>query len=215
LRTHSRPKAILPGLLVLVLGLAAAACSSIGGSSGGTGGTTFSGIFGSSSAPASTTASTNPDDEATCPIVDVRQGASTITIHGQGDQVATNVRFQATIGELARECAFAGASMTMKVGVQGRIIVGPLGGEGQFDVPLRLALVQEGPNPKTIWTKLYRLPVAVPQGQTNVPFLHVEQDLTVPKPSPADLENYIVYAGFDQQALTERPQRRSPARRAR
>jgi hypothetical protein len=83
------------------------------------------------------------------------------------------------------------------------------------DVPLRIALVQEGPDPKTIWTKLYKLPVAVPAGQTNVPFVQVEENLSVPKPSASDLARYVVYVGFDQQALTEKPARRQrrPARR--
>jgi hypothetical protein len=94
----------------------------------------------------------------------------------------------------------------MKVGVQGRVIVGPVGEAGTLDVPLRLALVQEGASPKTIWTKLYRVPVSIAGGQPNVPFVHVE-DISVPKPSAADLQAYVVYAGFDQQATPERPQR--------
>src|SRR5690606_5539948 len=127
---------------------------------------------------------------------------------GPGEPVATNVRYQATIGEYARECHFAGATLTMKVGVQGRIILGPVGEPGTMDVPLRIALVQEGPEPKTVWTKLYRLPVTVPPGDPNVPFIQVEENLSVPKPSPSDLASYIVYVGFDQQALNERPARR-------
>ena len=49
--------------------------------------------------------------------------------------------------------------MTIKLGVQGRIILGPGGGPGQVDVPLRFALVEEGMQPKTIWTKFYQVPV--------------------------------------------------------
>jgi hypothetical protein len=202
-------------LLAPTLGFALAACSSLGGdSSSGTTGSTFSSIFGSSS-PATVQPASAPggEEDPYCPIVDVRQGASTITIHGQGDEVATNVRYQATIGQLARECAFTPTSMTMKVGVQGRVIVGPLGQAGQMEVPLRLALVQEGPNPKTIWTKLYRVPVSVPEGSPHATFTYVEPDLTIPRPSGGDLDNFIVYVGFDQMAMNERPQRRAPPRR--
>jgi hypothetical protein len=147
-------------------------------------------------------------DRTHCPPLDVRQGASTITVYGSGDRVATNVRYQATVAELARECAALGATMTIKVGLQGRVILGPVGGPGRLDVPVRFALVQEGPEPKTIWTKLYKLSVEIPAGQTNVPFTHIEDNLTFPKPRPSELEAYVIYAGFDQQGLREEPRGR-------
>jgi hypothetical protein len=139
-----------------------------------------------------------PQAELECPIIEVRSGASTMTVHGPGDAVATNVRYQAMIAQTARECAVLGSTMTIKVGMQGRIVLGPLGGPGKLDVPVRMALVQEGPEPKTLWTKLYQVPVAIATGQTNVPFVHVEQDLTFPVPKADDLESYVVYVGFDQ-----------------
>jgi hypothetical protein len=139
-----------------------------------------------------------PREELECPVIEVRSGASTLTVHGPGDPVATNVRYQATIGQTARECAVLGTTMTVKVGMQGRLILGPLGGPGKLDVPVRMALVQEGPEPKTLWTKLYQVPVAVAAGQSQIPFVHVEQDLTFPVPKPDELESYVVYVGFDQ-----------------
>ena len=48
-----------------------------------------------------------------------------------------------------------------------------------------------------IWSKLYVLPVDIPGQQANVPFRHVEEDMTVPIPKASELENYIVYIGFD------------------
>ena len=37
----------------------------------------------------------------------------------------------------------------------------PMGGPGQVDVPLRYAVVREGPQPRTIVTKFKRIPVVV------------------------------------------------------
>jgi hypothetical protein len=153
------------------------------------------------------------EDAPSCPVLDIRSGASTITVHAAGEQVATNVRYQATIAQTARECAALGATMTVKVGLQGRIILGPQGGPGQLDVPIRLAVVQEGPEPKTIWTKLYRVPVTIPAGQGNVPFVHVEQDVTFPMPKPADLDMYVVYVGFDQLGAKEQKPSGKPQKR--
>ena len=73
--------------------------------------------------------------------------------------------------------------MSIKVGVQGRVILGPMGGPGQVDVPLRYAVVREGAQPKTIVTKFKRLPVTVGPDQTHVQFVDIEEGLTFPVPS--------------------------------
>ena len=134
-----------------------------------------------------------------CPGIDIRSGAATYSVGppGTADVTPTTLRYQADIAKTARECSVAGGSMTIKVGVQGRLILGPTGGPGQIDVPMRLALVQEGVEPKTIWTKFYRVAVAVPPGQTSVPFVQIEENITFPMPKPAELDAYVIYVGFD------------------
>jgi hypothetical protein len=94
--------------------------------------------------------------------------------------------------------------MTIKVGIEGRVLVGPRGGPGKVDVPLRIALVQEGPEPRSIWTKFYAVPVTVATGTTQAVFAQVEDDLTFQLPvNRADLQSYIVYVGFDPQAAAD------------
>jgi hypothetical protein len=162
---------------------------------------------------AQTSTTRTEPDLPDCPALDVRQGASTIVVYGAGEQSANNVRWQATVGETARECALAGGTMTVKVGMQGRIIIGPAGGAGRLDVPVRYAVVHEGPEPKTVWTKLYKIPVDIPAGQPNVPFVHVDT-VTFPKPPGDALESYVIYIGFDQTAK-EQPRGRRPRAAAR
>ncbi len=87
--------------------------------------------------------------------------------------------------------------MSIKVGVQGRIILGPMGGPGIVDVPLRYAVVREGPQPRTIATKFKRLPVTVAADQTHVPFLDVEEGLAFPLPPGNEIDAYVIYVGFD------------------
>jgi hypothetical protein len=154
-----------------------------------------------------------------CPTVDIRSGASTYALGPPGaEATATTLRFQATVARTARECTVLAGSMTLKVGVQGRVILGPAGGPGPIEVPIRLALVQEGVEPKTIWTKGYRVPVLVPPGQSNVPFVHVEEDISFPLPKPAELAAYVVYVGFDPTLVKEpekRPEKKPPPRKPR
>jgi hypothetical protein len=136
-----------------------------------------------------------------CPTIDIRQGASTLTIGANGadnNAGAMSLKYQGTFVRAARECAVVDNQLVMKVGVQGRIIVGPAGGPGQVDVPLRLAVVRETTSgPRPILTKLVRIPVTVQSPTDNPTFTHIEEGLSFPMPPAADLDAYVVYIGFD------------------
>ncbi len=170
-------------------------------------------LFGGYSTPPAGATPSTPA-EVDCPGVDVRQGASTLAISAPGGETTPmTTRYQVTIAQTARECAALGGVMTMKVGVQGRVLLGPAGGPGPVDIPLRIAVVQEGTQPKTVVSKFYKLAVAIQPGQTNVPFVHVEQDLTFPMPRGAELDAYVVYVGFDPVSLNQKPERKPPPKR--
>ena len=114
-----------------------------------------------------------------CPYMQVREGASTLTISAPGDNAAMSLRYQGTFVRAARQCAVVAGNMVMKVGVEGRIILGPAGVAGEFIVPLRIAIVDESPatGTKTIVTKLINVPVVVRSMDDNPTFAHVEDGL--------------------------------------
>ena len=90
------------------------------------------------------------------PSVNVRTGAATLMIGskaGEGEPSAVDLRYQATIVRTARECQVNSGLMIMKVGIEGRVITVRPVGPGTIDVPLRIAVVHEGVNPKTIASK--------------------------------------------------------------
>src|SRR5215475_8461910 len=173
---------------LLVAATALAACSSVSGSTDW-----FTSIPGFSSVRATTTdrsalAAAAPetplmDVDNDCPSVDIRAGASTLAVAAKTQQAtAGDLRYQLSFTQLARQCALAGTLLRMRVGVQGRVIVGPAGAPSQVDVPVRYAVVQEGVEPKTIVTKFRRIPVTIPPGAGNATFTDVEEDLTFPVP---------------------------------
>jgi hypothetical protein len=156
----------------------------------------FSGAKPGVSQPASRTASA-PDVE--CPGVDVRAGASTMNIAMRPDQAtAGDLRYQLSFGQTARECRVQDGTMTIKVGVQGRVILGPFGTPGSVDIPLRYAVVREGPEPKAIATRFKRAGATIGAGQTHVQFVDIEEGLSFPLPPAAELSSYVVYVGFDE-----------------
>jgi hypothetical protein len=104
--------------------------------------------------------------------------------------------------------------MVMRVGVQGRIIVGPAGGAGQIDVPLRIAIVYAPITaPKTVLTKLIHIPVTIGPNDENVDFTHIEEGLSFPLPGPGSSDPYLVYIGFDPLAAAAQQQQQQQAKK--
>lgn len=157
-------------------------------------------------------------DDFDCPGIQIRNGASTLMIgsspNGASEPSALDLKYQGSITRTARECHVAAGTVTMKIGIEGRIITGPAGGPGQIEVPVRMAVVHEGPEPRTVVSKLYRLPVTIAEGQGGATFTEIDPDVAFPLPQPVSvIDAYVVYVGFD--PLAEQPQKkRAPARRS-
>jgi hypothetical protein len=179
----------------------------------------LSSLFGgsSTSAPAAVTSPATPtSDEFDCPRIDIRQGAATLLVNAPGEPNALTLRYQGSFVRAARECRVNGPNVTIKIGVQGRVILGPAGVPGHVTVPLRYALVSESLNAtKAIWSKLYLIPVDIPTQTQNVAFTNISDDLTVPIPSPAELENWVLYIGFDPNGTQQEPKRKGRAAKPR
>ena len=142
---------------------------------------------------------TRPSPTSTCPQVTVRAGASTYAVAAPGKQaVGNDLRFQATITKMARECTRSGGEITARIGIQGRVIAGPAGAPTSVEVPLRVAVVQGGVGEKMIATKAYRTTVNMTE-DGSVPFTFVAEDLVYPAPAGDVGDNYIFYVGFDPQ----------------
>jgi hypothetical protein len=165
------------------------------------------------------TAGTGPlvDTEYDCPEVKVRYGAATLMIGtkpGEGEPAALDVKYQGSILRTARECHLAGNIMTMKVGIEGRIITGPAGTPGNVDVPLRIAVVQESgvSNPKAIVSKFERQTVTIAGAIGRATFTLIDPEIAFPLPKPVtDITQYVVYVGFD--PVGAQPPKRKPVRK--
>jgi hypothetical protein len=154
-----------------------------------------------------------PEDtgDLTCPPVTVRAGAATYAVAAPGKQpVGNDLRFQATISKMARECTVNGGVITARIGIQGRVIAGPAGAPASVQVPIRVAVVQGGVSEKTVATKAYQTTVTMTEGGSE-PFTLLAEDLTYPAPSGAIGDSYIFYIGFDPQSL--KPERPAPKKK--
>jgi len=171
-------------------------------------------VTGSSSTATAQGDNASPQSDLDCPSVSVRQGASSYSQSATDNgSSALSLRFQASFVRFARECALHGTNVTMKVGVEGRVILGPAGTPGEVKIPVRLAVVKEGVSPETIWTKFYMVPVTLQAGEPFVMFTHVEEDMTFPMPPGNQFDQYVIYVGFDPQSAVPEPRKAKPARK--
>jgi len=210
------------GLIALLVS-ACSSSSDLFGTSGGPGGASigdrFSELFGSKSqavgeaSPKQASSGQSPSNSSfDCPPVLLRDGAVTIAVGANGVSAGpSDVHYQATIARTARECALNGGQVLAKVGMQGRVIVGPLGAPDQVSIPLRIAVVREGVAPETIASKFYVTQVPLSPADGNVPFSFVAEDIVFPIPTGGDADAYVFYVGFDPTGL--KPQKRARKRR--
>lgn len=205
--------------LAVAAGTALSGCgggSMFGGSSGSSStgssiGSKFSQLFGSNSQEASTSSSPSTqatqNSDLTCPSVAIRFGASTLSVGLPGKPASGNdLRYQGSITRTARDCNLQNGQVTVRIGILGRIITGPAGAPPTVDVPMRVAVVQEGAPEKVIVTKAFRTTVTM-EGE-NTEFSLVAEDVTYPAPTEAANDKYIFYVGFDPAALKPEPARK-------
>lgn len=183
-------------LIVALPGLAA--CASSSGDTGGAGG--IAGFF-SGGAPSSSNISYPPDyfiDKGYCPPVQIRAGTESFMVYErQHEDDPAYVRFQASLGQTAREChpTAAGDGLTVKLGVTGRLIAGPKGGQGTASLPLRVAVVKQHGG-TVLFTKAYKVPVTVRAPQYFGDFAQVIDDIAF-KVGPDD-RDLVIYVGYDE-----------------
>lgn len=133
-----------------------------------------------------------------CPPVQIRAGTESFMVYErQHEDDPAYVRFQASLGQTAREChpTAAGDGLTVKLGVTGRLIAGPKGGQGTASLPLRVAVVKQHGG-TVLFTKAYKVPVTVRAPQYFGDFAQVIDDIAF-KVGPDD-RDLVIYVGYDE-----------------
>jgi hypothetical protein len=133
-----------------------------------------------------------------CPPVQIRAGTESFIVYErQHEDDPAYARFQASLGKTAREChpTPAGDGLTVKLGVTGRLIAGPKGGQGTASLPLRVAVVKQHGG-TVLFTKAYKVPVTVRAPQYFGDFAQVIDDIAF-KVGPDD-RDLVIYVGYDE-----------------
>ena len=117
---------------------------------------------------------------------------------------SANLRYQYALDDTARECTLDGDQLAIKIGVAGKVLLGPAGSPGSFSVPVRMAVLREHDN-QPIVSKLYRAAVTVAAGETRADFTIVSEPLRVPFIKDHAEDDYTIKVGIDEGASADKP----------
>jgi hypothetical protein len=132
-----------------------------------------------------------------CPPIQIRAGTATMSVYERGHENETQyVRYLASITQTARECTMAGETLTIKVGVAGRVVAGPKGSAGNITLPLRVAVAKQFGGDGPLYSELFKIPITLAAPSFGANFNQVYEQVTVTI-GPND-RNLIVYVGFDE-----------------
>jgi hypothetical protein len=141
-----------------------------------------------------------------CPPVTVADGSAALRAYAGGRTGAAEaLRHQISIANVGRECRGQGdGSVLVKVGVEGRALLGPAGSPGRFEAPVRF-VIRRGD--QVFANRARAATVSLAAGQTQGSFMIVEEGMVV----PAGTGEFEIEVGLGGARPSERPAR--PARR--
>jgi len=194
--------------LAVILGLGVAGCGGgipgLGGAretapapeqaSGG--GSAFRNLFlygGTTIPPSQDPKFNQPQSELGCPEIGIIENTAGYR-GGTALERASGVAFQASLVNTARECSFEGKQLRIRVGVEGRLLLGQNGKPGTFSVPVRIVVKRRS---EIVAQRFTRLNVIVPANATQADFYHIEENILVPISDNDPGDEYDIYVGFD------------------
>jgi hypothetical protein len=128
---------------------------------------------------------------AYCPAITLREGTAFFNTYEKGgEDDPSKVVYQASISDVTRSCSRAGGTLTMNVGVAGRVVPGPAGKTGNVTMPIRIVVVR---GDEVLYSQLHKHQVAV--GSTSTQWLFNDPNVAIAIPTTQDIQ---VFAGYDE-----------------
>jgi hypothetical protein len=146
-----------------------------------------------------------------CPEIQVRGGTEVARYYSGSPPSNANLRVQFSVEDMARECSVEGDKLILKVGVAGKVLLGPAGSPGNFSVPVRVAVVRRSEQSAAA-SKLYRASATIPAKRTEERFTIVSEPISVPLVHENSWQDYIIELGIDSSAGSETTEREVPRR---
>lgn len=128
-----------------------------------------------------------------CPPIKVRGGAEAMYSYAHqktGDPKA--LMYQAVLDKESRNCVVSNGLINVKMGVVGRLMLGPAGSNSEsVNVPVRFAVESDG---TPMFSQKYEIPVTVTPPNQQEEFVKVVENVAVPY---VNGQKIVIWVGFD------------------
>lgn len=127
-----------------------------------------------------------------CPPIKVRTGGEALYSYAGkkvGDAKALN--FQAVIDNQSRNCVVSNGLITVKMGVVGRVLNGPVGSQESITIPIRFAVERDE---LAVFSQKYQIPVSIDPATRTGEFVKVVENVAIPYVGGEDI---VIWVGFD------------------
>ena len=134
-----------------------------------------------------------------CPVVFIDNGASMIRMPQDAD--ASSVRYQLSIDQTARECLIEGENVSIKLGIEGGVVLGPAGAPGAFTATISVAL-RRLKDYSLVSSKSDQVSASVAPDGMRGDYRLLADPISVPLVSKRAHEDYEIIVGFSQGGST-------------
>jgi hypothetical protein len=130
-----------------------------------------------------------------CPPIKVRVGGEALFKYTNNAKPnPRELNYQAIIDKQSRNCVVSNGKITVKMGVVGRVLLGPAGAIQDTEIPIRFAIERDG---VALFSEAYRIPVAIAAPQQSAEFVKVIENVEIPYLGG---EQITIWVGFDSKA---------------
>jgi hypothetical protein len=127
-----------------------------------------------------------------CPEIKVRPGSEALYFYGKGKVGdARSLNYQAVIEKQSRNCVVSNGLITVKMGVVGRLLLGPAGNQQNVNLPIRFAVERDD---VAVFSERYEIPVTITPPNQAEEFVKVVENVGIPYLGG---ERIIIWVGFD------------------
>lgn len=127
-----------------------------------------------------------------CPPIKVTPGAEALFNYGGARSgTMTSLHYQVELEKQTRNCVVSNGLITVKMGVVGRVLLGPSGHETSVTVPLRFTVDR---NNTAVFSEKYMIPVSITPPAQSAEFVKVVENVAIPYLGGEDI---TIWVGFD------------------
>lgn len=130
-----------------------------------------------------------------CPRTNFREGTTYLRKYARGqDNDPSQITYQASLADATRTCVINEDQLKVSVFAAGRVLAGPKGQPGTFELPIRVAVIDRTTN-EVLYSELTQQAVTLTEPNLTGQFLFNDPNIVLPAGAAGET---LIFVGFDE-----------------